>query len=119
MSKPKKMPLIGYFLWPAEECGQINSLVKQILNLFVICIHIGVPDEKVDILAVSVFILMSSLKMINNCLFNAQRFVNLVSNAINLCELQPKSGEIKFPNIQSHTEIFALEVKKTIESKST
>lgn len=46
-----------------------------------------------------------------------QRFVNLVSHAINLCELQPKSGEIKYPNIQSHTEIFALEVKKTIESK--
>lgn len=46
-----------------------------------------------------------------------QRFVNLVANAINLCELQPKGGEIKFPNIQSHTEIFALEVKKTIESE--
>lgn len=51
----------------------------------------------------------------NNYLF--QRFVNLVSHAINLCELQPKSGEIKYPNIQSHTEIFALEVKKTIESR--
>lgn len=49
--------------------------------------------------------------------FIPQRFVNLVSHAINLCELQPKPGEIKYPNIQSHTEIFALEVKKTIESE--
>lgn len=53
MSKPKKMPLIGYFLWPAEACGQINALIKKILNLFVISISIGMPTEKVDILSVS------------------------------------------------------------------
>lgn len=52
MSKPKKMPLIGFLLWPAEECGQINTLVKQILNLFVICIDIGIPSDKIDILSV-------------------------------------------------------------------
>lgn len=60
MSKPKKMPLIGYFLWPAEECGQINAQVKRILNLFVICISIGIADDKVNILAVSVVYQMVS-----------------------------------------------------------
>lgn len=53
MSKPKRMPLIGYLLWPAEECGQINPLIKKILNLFVISISIGMPDDKIDVLAVS------------------------------------------------------------------
>lgn len=56
MSKPKKMPLIGSLLWPSEVCGQINKIIKQILNLFVVTISIGVADDQIDILAVNFFI---------------------------------------------------------------
>lgn len=59
MSKPKKMPLIGYLLWPREECGQINLLIKNILNLFVISISIGIPANKIDILSVSIILTLS------------------------------------------------------------
>lgn len=53
MSKPHKMPLIGYLLWRSTDCGQLNGRIKKILELFVVCVVIGMPQVKIDVMAVS------------------------------------------------------------------
>lgn len=46
-------PLIAHLLWKGKDCGEMNVIIRNILELFMTCLWIDFPDDKIDILAVS------------------------------------------------------------------
>lgn len=53
MCDSEKSPLIAQILWPIGEWGHVNIFIRQIINMFIVCIRIKMPQDNIDILAVS------------------------------------------------------------------
>lgn len=95
MLKPTKQPLIGKVLWPGGDFA-ITLFIKKCFSVFVECIIQDLPEDQ---------------------LFIFQRLIGLISNAVNLCEMQTTS-EVQYPCIRQKSTNFAETFMQIITGKS-
>lgn len=53
MSNSSNCPLIAHLLWKGQDCGEMNKIIRDVLNLFTMAVWIDFPEDKTDVLAVS------------------------------------------------------------------
>ncbi|GAB0086761.1 hypothetical protein DMENIID0001_009370 [Sergentomyia squamirostris] len=84
MLKPAKQPLIAKILWPTGDFS-ITIFMKKAFNVFVEMIVQEISGFQMEIF---------------------ERFIGLVSNAVNLCEIQT-SAEVQYPCIRQKSSSLA------------
>lgn len=63
MSNSNTCPLIAHLLWKGkDDCGEANTMIRNIIKVFATCIWIDFPNDKIDIVAVSKLCTMSHIK---------------------------------------------------------
>lgn len=64
MEKPIQMPIISSLFWESEV-GHINFNTKRLIQLYVNCISLNFPKDKIETLSVSLFFLIIRKKCID------------------------------------------------------
>ncbi|XP_058830239.1 uncharacterized protein LOC131689279 [Topomyia yanbarensis] len=95
MINENRQPLIASVLWHEHSTvGEVNSLVKRIINLYVNVIALNYPADSIQVLS---------------------RFISVIGTAINLSEIQ-YDGTIDYPCIKDNTRYFARQISRFLES---
>lgn len=95
MQKDTRKPLLVSVLWNEHSTvGEVNSLVRRIVQLYVNVVALRFPEEDVRVVA---------------------RLLSVIGTTINLSEIQ-YDGTVDYPCIKDNTRYFVGQITRTVES---
>lgn len=95
MQKDTRKPLLVSVLWNEHSTvGEVNSLVRRIVQLYVNVVALKFPEEDVRVVA---------------------RLLSVIGTTINLSEIQ-YDGTVDYPCIKDNTRYFVRQISRAVES---